>query len=77
MDKYYMKPLVLVFLLIIAPVAAGLYGAMHDQISYTVSPEFFLSSDSLSFSEQIFPTGQNLATSVSGLLSLAFRILGK
>lgn len=42
MDKYYMKPLVLVFLLMIAPVAAGLYGAMHDQISYTVSPEFFL-----------------------------------
>jgi hypothetical protein len=36
-----MKFAVLIFLLVLGPVAAGIYGAFQDQIAYTVSPEFF------------------------------------
>ena len=36
-----MKIIVFLSLVIIAAVCGGLYGAFHDQISYTVSPEFF------------------------------------
>ena len=35
------KPVLVVVLLMIACVIAGLYGAIHNQISYTVSPEYF------------------------------------
>lgn len=29
------------FLLIALPILAGLYGAIHDQVTYTISPEYF------------------------------------
>lgn len=35
------KLLVFVFLIIIGVVIAGFYGAIHNQISYTISPEYF------------------------------------
>jgi len=35
------KLLVFVLVVVIAVVAAGAFGAIHDQISYTVSPEYF------------------------------------
>ena len=35
------KFLVLFIALISLPLVGGLYGALHDQISYTVSPEYF------------------------------------
>jgi MFS family permease len=36
-----MKFAILLFLLVLGPIAAGIYGALQDQIAYTVSPEFF------------------------------------
>jgi hypothetical protein len=36
-----MKLLVFILLVIIGVGAAGIYGALHNQISYTVSPEYF------------------------------------
>jgi hypothetical protein len=35
------KTLVFIVLVLLAVVLSGLYGALHDQISYTVSPEYF------------------------------------
>jgi hypothetical protein len=35
------KFLVFVFLVLFAIILSGLYGIVHDQISYTVSPEYF------------------------------------
>ena len=35
------KLLVFVILMMLAPLVAGLYGALHDQISYTVAPEYY------------------------------------
>jgi hypothetical protein len=32
---------VLILTIILTPILAGLYGALHDQISYTISPEYF------------------------------------
>jgi hypothetical protein len=36
-----MKFAILLLLLFLGPLVAGTYGAFHDQIAYTVSPEFF------------------------------------
>lgn len=36
-----MKLLIFVLLIVIGVGAAGIYGALHNQISYTVSPEYF------------------------------------
>ena len=35
------KFLVFVFLILLAVMVSGLYGMVHDQISYTVSPEYY------------------------------------
>jgi hypothetical protein len=35
------KFLVFVFLILLAIMVSGIYGMVHDQISYTVSPEYF------------------------------------
>jgi hypothetical protein len=36
-----MKFAILLVLLILGPLVAGTYGALHDQVAYSVSPEFF------------------------------------
>jgi hypothetical protein len=36
-----MKFAILLALLILGPIVAGFYGALHDQVAYSVSPEFF------------------------------------
>ena len=39
--KYVHKFLVLILMFFLAMLVAGLYGALHNQISYTFSPEYF------------------------------------
>ena len=41
MKCWILKLLLIPLLLLIACLIAGLYGAMHNQISYTVSPDYF------------------------------------
>ena len=41
MNKYLLKFLVFLLLFIVICIIAGIYGFLHDQISYTVSPEYF------------------------------------
>jgi hypothetical protein len=36
-----MKFLILLILILSAPVIGGLYGALHDQLTYTISPEYY------------------------------------
>lgn len=36
-----MKALLLLITLIALPVIAGVYGALHDQLSFTIAPEYF------------------------------------
>jgi hypothetical protein len=35
------KAAVLILVIILTPITAGLYGALHDQLSFTISPEYF------------------------------------
>lgn len=35
------KALVVLFILFIAPIIAGIYGVIHDQITYTISSEYY------------------------------------
>jgi len=41
MNRILLKLTVLVGLILAAPLLAGAYGAIHNQVSYTVSPEYF------------------------------------
>ncbi|MFN3403004.1 MAG: hypothetical protein ACK40G_02840 [Cytophagaceae bacterium] len=41
MNTKITKFMVFVLLLLLAPVIAGTYGALHDQFTFTISPEFF------------------------------------
>ena len=41
MNEHFRKTLVLVLLFIPACLVAGIYGFLHDQVSYTVSQEYF------------------------------------
>lgn len=35
------KPILLILIVILCPVLAGVYGIIHDQFSYTISPEYY------------------------------------
>ena len=35
------KILILILTIILTPILAGIYGILHDQISYSISPEYF------------------------------------
>ncbi|MFT6321394.1 MAG: hypothetical protein ACJAT4_002324 [Granulosicoccus sp.] len=36
------KFLAFLLILILAPVLAGIYGIIYDQITYTISPEYYI-----------------------------------
>lgn len=35
------KFLILILIILIAPIIGGLYGILHDQLTYTISPEYY------------------------------------
>jgi hypothetical protein len=35
------KTVALLILILISPIIAGVYGIIHDQITYTISPEYY------------------------------------
>ena len=68
------KLLVLYLLFIIAPVIAGVYGILHDQLTYTISPEYYTKFKFFQFGladlgdEAIFPNPR-LQVSIVGFLA--------
>jgi len=35
------KPILLILIVVLCPLLAGLYGILHDQFTYTISPEYY------------------------------------
>lgn len=68
------KFLVLIVIILIAPVIAGLYGILHDQLTYTISPEYYTKFKFYQFglmdlgNEAIFPNPR-LEVSAVGLIA--------
>jgi len=63
------KLLVFLLLVLIAIVLSGLYGMIHNQISYTVSPEYFTKFKFRQFSLVDAPWPDRVRASVVGLLA--------
>jgi hypothetical protein len=68
------KLLVLILIVIVAPLLAALYGALHDQLTYTISPEYYTKFKFFQFEltenkeEAILPNPR-LAVAVVGVMA--------
>lgn len=60
---------ILVLYLLLAIVAAGLFGAVHDQISYSVSPEYFTRFKFLQFHLSDSPLPERLRVALVGVMA--------
>jgi hypothetical protein len=63
------KFVVFIFLVLLAIVLAGLYGAIHNQISYSVSPEYFTKFKFQQFGLDGLNLPDRLRASIVGLLA--------
>ena len=65
---------ILILIIILAPIIGGLYGILHDQLTYTISPEYYTKFKFYQFglmdlgNEAIFPT-PILQVSVVGFMA--------
>ena len=65
---------ILILIIILAPIIGGLYGILHDQLTYTISPEYYTKFKFYQFglmdlgNEAIFPTPR-LQVSVVGFMA--------
>lgn len=56
------KALAIVFLVIIAALVAGVYGIIHDQITFSVSEEYYTKFKFIQFRLENWGLGQNIGT---------------
>lgn len=56
------KFLCLILILVIAPVLGGIYGILHDQITYTISPEYYSKFKFIQFGLENWGLGKNIGT---------------
>jgi hypothetical protein len=64
------KIIVLFLIILVSPVIAGSYGIIHNQITYTISPEFFTKNMFYRFGlDEYFNGSQRLGASIVGFLS--------
>lgn len=63
------KFLVYVLIIFLALVVAGLYGIIHDQISYTVAPEYFTKFKFIQFGFTETPVPERVRASIIGFLA--------
>ncbi len=60
---------VYIFVVVLAVVVAGLYGMIHNQISYTVSPEYFTKFKFWQFGLEGTPLPERVRASIVGFLA--------
>jgi len=63
------KLLVYVLIVFLAVIAAGLYGAVHNQVSYTVAPEYFTKFKFRQFGFTDMPLPERVRASLVGFLA--------
>jgi len=56
------KIIALLLTLLIAPFIGGIYGIIHDQITYTISPEYYTKFKFIQFGLADWGMGQNIGT---------------
>ncbi len=63
----YKNLIALVFIIITSALLGGVYGAIHDQFSYTISPEYYTKFKFIQFNIQAIPN--RLAVTIVGVLA--------
>ena len=61
-QKLLNKFIALMLILIIAPILGGVYGIIHDQITYTISEEYYTKFKFIQFGLENWGLGQNIGT---------------
>lgn len=56
------KLIALILILIIAPILGGIYGIVHDQITYTISNEYYTKFKFIQFGLENWGMGENVGT---------------
>ncbi len=56
------KLVALILILIISPILGGIYGAIHDQISYSISEEYYTKFKFIQFGFENWGLGHNIGT---------------
>lgn len=56
------KVIALILILIIAPILGGVYGIIHDQITYSISEEYYTKFKFIQFGLENWGLGQNIGT---------------
>jgi len=56
------KLIALILILIITPILGGIYGIVHDQITYTISNEYYTKFKFIQFGLQDWGMGENVGT---------------
>ena len=64
------KVRIYILLLLITPIISGIYGVLHDQITYTISPEYFTNFKFIQFEiSDYLRNSERLATSLIGFMA--------
>ncbi|MFK7755583.1 MAG: hypothetical protein AB8B53_01485 [Flavobacteriales bacterium] len=56
------KVIALILILILAPILGGIYGIIHDQITYSISEEYYTKFKFIQFGLENWGMGQNIGT---------------
>ena len=64
------KLIALILLLIIAPILGGVYGIVHDQITYTISNEYYSKFKFIQFGLNNWGMGENIGTETTPEIKL-------
>ena len=56
------KPIALILILLIAPILGSIYGTVHDQITYTISEEYYTKFKFVQFGLDGWGMGENIGT---------------
>jgi len=64
------KLIALILILIIAPILGGIYGIVHDQITYTISNEYYTKFKFIQFDFENWGMGENIGTATTPEIKL-------
>lgn len=70
------KPIALLLILILAPILGGVYGILHDQITYTISNEYYTKFKFIQFGLEHWGGGINIGTPETPEIQLSNPRLG-
>lgn len=64
------KFIALILILIITPILGGIYGVLHDQITYTISDEYYSKFKFIQFGLENWGMGENIGTETNPEIKL-------